>query len=128
MNSGNQENSGGQSRDNRVPLGTWGGRQVGLEVTARGGSIEFDCAHGAINEPLVLDRDGNFSVRGTYEAERPGPRREGESPNAREARYAGSFDRRARTLTLTVTLTDRDERIGTFTLRHGVAPRIVKCL
>lgn len=111
---------------NRLPTGSWGGNHVALEVSANGASIEFDCAHGAINESFTVDNNGRFDLRGTYEIERPGPQRIGRSPNSNAVRYTGSVN--GTTMTLTITLIDRNEVVGTFTLTHGRAPRIVKCL
>ena len=106
--------------------GTWGGKRIGMEITAHGTVIEFDCAHAAINESFVADRNGRFDLKGTYEAERPGPQRAGASSNERPSRYTGSVN--GKSMTLTITLTDTNETIGTFTLTHGVATQIVKCL
>ncbi len=103
--------------------GSWGGDHVALEVTAQGGSIEFDCAHGAIAEPIVLDDDGHFESTGTYVREHGGPVREGEE-DARPARYAG----RVQGQTMTLTITVGGEALGPFELERGRTPRITKCL
>src|SRR6266404_4607647 len=47
-----------------VAVGDWGGRHIRLSVTERGATIEYDCANGTIEEPLLLGRDGRFDVRG----------------------------------------------------------------
>jgi hypothetical protein len=109
-----------------VAAGTWGGEHVALEVTADGGRIEYDCAHGEISEPLRLDRDGHFDAAGTHTPEHGGPVREDEEIVSRPARYAGRVD--GTRMTLTVTLTDAREVLGTFTLTHGVPGRLLKCL
>jgi hypothetical protein len=36
------------SGPDRVAAGTWGGPHVVLEVSAEGGRVEYDCAHGAL--------------------------------------------------------------------------------
>ncbi|MBA2338989.1 MAG: hypothetical protein H0V88_01215, partial [Pyrinomonadaceae bacterium] len=79
MNDNTQTAKIESSSNNRVLKGMWGGQHVGMEVTAEGASIEYDCAHGTINEPLVTDRNGNFNSKGTYEVERPGPQRAGQA-------------------------------------------------
>jgi hypothetical protein len=122
----NETNTVQVSRSKRVPIGMWGGKHIALEVTERAATVEYDCAHGSINEPMVVDGEGNFAVKGDYIAERRGPQRVGESSNARPARYIGSVS--GRTMTLKVVLTDKEKEIGTFTLTHGQAPQIVKCL
>jgi hypothetical protein len=114
------------SPGDRVAAGTWGGQHVALAVTADGGRIEYDCAHGALDEPLALDGSGRFDVTGTHTPERGGPVREDDKPVSRPARYAGRVD--GRRMTLTVTLTDTGELLGTFALTQGVAGRLTKCL
>ena len=102
-----------------------GGQHIGLEATAEGARIEYDCAHGTIQGPIVPGRDGRFEATGTHAAEHGGPVREGETEEGRPARYRGEL--KGDTLTLTVTL-DSGEEAGTFTLRRGAAPRLMKCL
>lgn len=72
-----------------VATGTWGGDHIGLEVTDKGAQVDFDCAHGSIDEPLTLDSDGRFGAKGSYAPEGPGPQREDQSGQGRPARYAG---------------------------------------
>jgi hypothetical protein len=91
-----------------------------------GGSLEYDCAHGKIGQPFVADSAGRFDLAGTHTREHGGPIREGEEADTHPARYTGTTD--SRTMTLTVTLTDSNEKVGTFTLTRGQAGRIVKCL
>jgi len=105
--------------------GSWGGQHIGLEATAEGARIEYDCAHGAIDSPIVPGRDGRFEAAGTHAAEHGGPVHEGESEEGQPARYRGEL--KGDILTLTVTL-DSGEEAGTFTLRRGATPRLMKCL
>lgn len=109
-----------------VPLGIWGGEHVSLLVTERGGSLEYDCAHGKIDQALVADGAGRFDLRGTHTREHGGPIREDEEADTHPARYSGTTD--GRTMTLTVTLLDSGEEVGTFKLTRGQAGRILKCL
>ena len=109
----------------RVASGTWAGEHVHLEVSGAGARVEFDCAHGTIDEPMVLDRRGRFDLRGTYVREHGGPVRADEPPGGAPARYAGRA--RGRTMTLTVVLTGAGERIGSFALVRGAATRLHKC-
>lgn len=115
----------GDGKPARVPAGLWGGQGIGLEVSAGGGTLGYDCARGTIDEPMVVDSEGRFDVKGTHHRERPGPAREGES-KGRPVRYTGTVD--GETMKLTVTLAGSDERIGTFTLVRGKQPRIRKCM
>lgn len=63
---------------------------------------------------------------GTHSPEHGGPVREDETPVVRPARYAGRVEDRR--MTLTVTLTDTGEILGTFALTQGVAGRLTRCL
>jgi len=110
----------------RVRAGQWGGQHVALDVAESGARIEYDCAHGTLDAPLDLDRDGRFEVDGTHVRERGGPQREGEQPAAYKARYSGRVE--GRSMTLTVTLPESGESVGTFTLTFGTAGRLTKCL
>ncbi|CAN5353709.1 hypothetical protein BH18ACI2_BH18ACI2_00010 [soil metagenome] len=122
---------------NGIQTGVWGGPHVSMEITERGAQIEFDCAHGTIEQQLALNSRGRFDVKGEYVVEHGGPERAGgpefagppstaASRDARPARYTGSITNG--TLTLAVTLTDTQEEVGTFTLTRGAMPRLVKCL
>ena len=110
----------------RVTAGTWGGDHIRLDVTATGATTEYDCAHGTIDAALVLDRDGRFSVMGTHTIEHGGPVRIDEPANRHPARYDGQLT--GDVLQLTVTMTDTQERLDSFNVQFGAAPRLLKCL
>ncbi len=118
-----QENR--QQAGTAVPEGSWGGVHIGMEVTDKNTAIEFDCAHGTISEQLALDREGRFRAKGTYVREHGGPIREGETPVSHPAIYSGNVHSKA--MTLTVTLTDSSENVGTFTLTQGSEGQVFKC-
>lgn len=122
----NRSTAGEEARlQNRtVATGLWGGRGISLQVDHRGAQVEYDCAHGEITGPLSLNDRGEFEAAGKYVPETPGPTRVG-AEYEHMARYAGRVqgDR----MTLTVTLADTQEKIGTFTLEHGRGPALVKC-
>jgi hypothetical protein len=118
----NVSSSGMQS----VMTGTWGGDHVQMDVAKDGAKLEFDCAHGAIDEPLVVSRDGRFDLKGVFVRERGGPVRQGHEEKRLPARYAGRVDRK--TMTLSIKLTETGQDIGTFTLTQGSAARLTKCL
>ena len=109
----------------RLATGVWGGDHIRLEVTDNGASIEYDCAHSTIDQPIVLNRAGKFDVKGSYSREHGGPVRIEKEPDSSAARYVGLVQ--DKTLTLTVTLTDSGETIGTFTLTHGRDVILRKC-
>jgi len=118
-----------QTNDERwadeVPLGLWGGEHISLEVTERGASVEYDCAHGTIDVKIVLDRRGRFNVPGTHVEERGGPVRENERLNSYPVRFTGRIS--GKKMGLTVTRSDTKKIIGSFTLVHGQEPLLVKC-
>src|ERR1044072_3362883 len=58
----------------RVAEGLWGGSHLRLDVRGDGAALDFDCAHGEINAPFILDAEGRFDLPGTYTREGPGPR------------------------------------------------------
>src|SRR5689334_21739097 len=94
--------------------GAWGGEHIALEVGEAGARVEFDCAHGTLDEPLALDRSGHFAVRGSFTTETGGPTRRDPGGQSRPASYAGALA--GSTLTLTIVLTDTNQTVGVFTL------------
>ena len=42
----------------------WGGDHVGLTVSDAGGTLEYDCASGTIDQKIVAATDGNFTALG----------------------------------------------------------------
>lgn len=79
-----------------VPTGTWGGRNIGLEVSASGASAQFKCgATGQLDGGLSLDDAAHFAVSGTYEPKlvTGGPR---------SAQYRGSLNGGRMSLTVQV--------------------------
>jgi hypothetical protein len=118
--------------------GEWGGDHISFTVTEKGASIEYDCAHGTIDQRLELDADGRFDVRGMHEDETGGSPPEisiadegdktsppGASALRHPARYTGRVE--GRTLSLTVTLADGGRTFGEFVLAQGASPRLNKC-
>jgi hypothetical protein len=106
-----------------IPMGTWGGDHVILEVTESGAELEFDCAHGHIDEPLRVDRHGRFDVNGTFTPEHPGPARRDESALQSKARYVG----RVAGDTMALTVLGEEKELGSYSLVHGVRQRLKKC-
>ena len=109
-----------------IEVGAWGGDHVNLLLTATGGTLEYDCAHGTIDQPFLTDSSGRFDLAGTHTREHGGPIRIGEKEDKRPARYTGTTD--GRTMTLTVALAGSNEPLGTFTLTRGQPGRILKYL
>ena len=107
----------------RIPVGHWGGPHIKMSVGAKSATIEYDCASGTIKGPLVIDRAGNFNLRGVHRMERGGPVRAGEKPNEVPATYTGSI--KGNTMTLNLKLSDSD--VETFTLEKGKEGELFKC-
>lgn len=111
--------------DNSIQVGIWGGDHIRLQVTDKGAEIEYDCAHGTIEQTVAVDRAGRFDLKGKHTAEGHGPIRRDREPVARPAHYTGKIS--GDTMTLTVTLTDKSETVGTFTLMRGSEGQVMKC-
>lgn len=107
-----------------LPTGTWGGQHISLEVTARTVSIEYDCAHATIEQPITLDRNGRFDVSGKQFPEHGGPVRE-EDEAGHPARFSGQV--KGNSMALKVENSATRELIGNFTVVYGAQPRLFKC-
>jgi hypothetical protein len=113
-----------ESGTKSLPLGQWGGQHISIDVTARGAAVEYDCAHATIVRRITIDRNGRFDVPGTQFPEHGGPVRQ-EQETGYAVRFKGQVN--GKTMTLSVTNSLTKELIGTFTLVHGVEPRLMKC-
>ncbi|MEY2486373.1 MAG: hypothetical protein QOH39_2021 [Verrucomicrobiota bacterium] len=109
-----------------VRSGNWGGLDIAMHVRVNTTFVEFDCAHGRIDGPILVDRQGHFTVSGTYVQDGPGPIRQGEDPRIQPAAYVGNVS--GKNMNVTVVLVETGEQIGTFTLTRGVPASIFKCL
>ncbi|OLE52014.1 MAG: hypothetical protein AUG51_20135 [Acidobacteria bacterium 13_1_20CM_3_53_8] len=114
------------SNRKRVQEGAWGGQHIGMKVTRSGATIQYDCASGTIDEPLVLDRSGRFTARGKHIHRHPGPIRVNEPDASAPAIYTGRVV--GNHMTLTVTLAGSRQTVGTFELGLGQDARVVRCL
>ncbi|MCZ6777223.1 MAG: hypothetical protein O7D34_12335 [Ignavibacteria bacterium] len=119
---------GGCSGSNTLTdlTGSWGAEHIGIVVGENGAKLEYDCAHGTIDEPLIADENGEFEAIGVHVREHGGPIRLGEIPDEHPARYKGYI--KGNVMTLTVTLTDSGQKVGAFSLTRGIPPRVHKCL
>ena len=109
---------------NRLAPGTWGGLHVNLEVSDGDTSLEFDCANGTISEPILLDSDGHFEVRGTYTREGFGPTREG-AQNQSRAVYSGVVN--GGMMTLSIRLNGSADSVLDLSLERGKLGKLRKC-
>ena len=106
--------------------GTWGGEHVSLTVLDSTANLEFDCAHGTIDEPISIDTEGNFEVTGIYVIEHGGPIRIDETLKKYPSLYKGRIE--GEKMTLILILKDTETEIDTFRLTRGAEPIIYKCL
>src|SRR5688572_18446421 len=107
----------------KIPAGVWGGDHISLEVGTKSAKIEYDCAHGVIEGPLVVDAGGRFNLRGTHTPERGGPVRADETSRSLPATFVGSIH--GDKMTLTLKLADSEDE--TFTLHKGKEANLFKC-
>ncbi len=107
----------------RIPTGNWGGQHINIKVTPQSATIEYDCATGVIQGPLVIDRNGNFNLHGTHRMDRGGPVRADETPKELPATYTGSIRGNSMTLNLKVS----DAEVETFKLEKGKEGELFKC-
>ena len=113
----------GTQKMQRIATGVWGGQHINIEVGEKSAVIEYDCANGVIDGPLVVDSSGNFKLRGKHRMERGGPVRADEQPNEQPATYTGTIN--GNTMTLTLKINDSEEE--TFTLEKGKQGELFKC-
>ena len=114
-----------QGQDASASSDVWGGRDISMEVTPQGATLEFDCAHGNVLEPIKANAKGEFAARGTYTPEHGGPIRRDNPPRDLPATYKGTID--GDTMRLEVVLADKDQQPQPFTLTRGKAGRVMKC-
>lgn len=110
-----------------LAAGKWGGRGAQLEVTAKGGTLELDCAHGTLDEAVALSADGTFDVKGTFVVERPGPARMDAGDKGPPVRYRGKLE--GDTLSLTIVRDgETPTELAQVKVGRGQAGRLRKCL
>ena len=110
----------------RSLAGRWGGQHVGLAMGEASGRLDYDCAAGSIDGPLIADAAGRFAATGTHTPGQGGPDRIDYVPPAYPARYSGSV--RGDTMTLLVDVSGINVRIGPYTLRRSAEPVLLRCL
>lgn len=125
VNNSNQTKSEANKKMEEAKTGLWGGDHIRLDVTETGATIDYDCAHGTIDRKIVPDAAGRFDAVGTHVREHGGPIRKDEEEDAHPAKYTGQIQNN--TMTLTVTETDKNITVGTFTLVYGENGRVMKC-
>lgn len=121
----NQTQANSPQKSQTKVSGLWGGQGISMEVSDSGATLEFDCASGAITEAIAPDSSGKFTAKGLFARQHPGPTREDDDNDGQPATYEGVIT--GESLTLTITLVQSKEKVGTFTLAHGKMGRIRRC-
>jgi hypothetical protein len=96
-----------------------------LTVKDTGADIQFDCAHGRTEEPIVLDDAKRFDARGIFVREHGGPVKKDEAESSQPVRYKGRVD--GDQMTLTVAPEDGGDDLGSFSLAKGSRGHLVRC-
>lgn len=109
-----------------VPTGTWAGPGLTLVVRRSGASAEFDCAIGAVTQPLGVDISGAVRAEGWYAPDSGGPVGPSEPvPTTQQASWVGTLS--GGRLKLSVHLSSGTS-LGPFRLALGADPQLEKCL
>jgi hypothetical protein len=112
-------------RANALSAGVWGGEHVRLEVTEHGATIEYDCAHGVVEQRIIVDRAGRFNVAGTHYEEHGGPVHASDNESGYAVRLSGRVG--GSLMKLTVTRAGTKKTVGTFTLVRDREAQLMKC-
>lgn len=112
------------SLDGTVVTGEWNGPSLSMTLDDRGGRVEYDCAHGGLSAPVIVDNTGAFRVAGVHVPEHGGPIRVDEVPDSLPAVYVGRWTGDA----ITVRVLVATDTLGPFTLKRDAMPRLLKCL
>ena len=107
-------------------IGSWGGQHVGLVLDAAGGKLDYDCAAGTIDEPVIVNALGEFHEKGTHTPGTGGPVRQDYVPPAFPALYHGSV--KGDRMTLRVIVQSNGTVIGPLELRLNTPPVLMRCL
>lgn len=111
----------GPSGLTQVPLGTWGGDDAGLIVSATEVHAHIGCTKGDVAGTIPLDAQGRYDVAGLYNVDAYPIDRGILHP----ARFFGHTD--GQTLALSVRLTDTGQTLGPVHLTLGRVPAMHVC-
>jgi hypothetical protein len=105
-------------------VGLWGGAHAAVEFRGGLADVQFDCAAGTIDDPIVPGPDGKFLAKGTYRTGATGPIRVGQFFRSQPARYSGDVVKTAMTLNVVL---DDGTALGPFALTQGAPPQLTRC-
>jgi hypothetical protein len=108
--------------------GVWAGEHIALTTGRSGGSLEYDCAAGRIDGPIIPRQDGTFERTGTHTPGTGGPERIGEPKPSYPASYLGKVVGTTMTLVVQYEIAGGSPRLGPFVLVRGAEPRLLRCL
>ena len=97
---------------------------MALSLSSVGGTVEYDCAHGRIYQPLTPDDRGEVRATGVHVREHGGPIREGEKEDSLPALYLGVVNGNQLTMRVVV----GPDTLGPFLEARGAPPQLFKCL
>lgn len=107
--------------------GTWGGQGLVLKLGPQGATLEYDCATGTIDEPILPDAQGMFQVTGTHNASSlPVGMPDPPPADIQPAHFSGKI--KGQTMEITVTLDDSGFVLGPYQLTLGDPGALFKCL
>ncbi len=107
-------------------VGRWGGEHVDLLLTSANGTLDFDCAAGRIDGPLLIRADGSFTGVGSHTPGTGGPERIGETRPSYPASYSGTV--RGDRMTLRIDVPSQGLVIGPYVLTRDARPMLVRCV
>lgn len=116
------------SNKSLLQQGIWSGTGVTLQITASGAEVEFDCAHGTIDEHFQTKSDGSFEVGGTFVPE-GGPVRVPVDGVPQEKKLSATYRGRIEgdKMTLEVTVPETGANLTGLSLVRGQPARLRKC-
>jgi len=107
--------------------GTWGGQGLVMELGPQGAALEYDCATGRINEPILPDAQGMFQVSGTHNAPSlPVGMPDPPPADIQPAHFSGKLE--GQTMQITVTLDVSGSVLGPYELTFEDPGELFKCL
>jgi hypothetical protein len=107
-------------------IGNWGGQHIGLQLSGSGGTVDYDCAAGRIDGPVVPDGSGRFRAVGVHTPAMGGPERVGEQRPSYSASYSGQVS--GDWMTLRVDVPSQRIVIGPYRLQRNAQPMLMRCL
>ena len=105
--------------------GVWGGEHAQVTVTDTNTTIQFDCAHGTTDGPLLLDSHQHFDSPGTITLEG------GPTPVTGSrtfvAEYSGTVTGDSMSLTASFNDAAGMSQSMSYTLIYGASPHLIRC-